>query len=60
MKLRWLCMRFVGSPRWQNTEVYEPDECGTEFVTDEQDFVTCPGCKEELSVEDDCPEEINE
>lgn len=52
MKLKWYCDRFVGDYKWHGTEVYEPDDCDTEFVTEEdaEDYkenmckAQCPKC----------------
>lgn len=31
--VQWHCFYYIGSHKWQTTEIYEPDECDTEFVT---------------------------
>lgn len=56
MLLKVYCSCFVGPPRWQNNETYEPDECeweGTIKADDEEweeGFVStiCPECGAEL------------
>ena len=57
-RLRWVCLLFAGPPKWQHTEVYEPDECGYEFETEDCETTTCPQCGGDLSKADDSPEEI--
>ena len=68
MKIRWHCGYYVGPMKWQGTEVYEPDECGTEFDTEvsEEEWIygdataICPRCGAELYQDDDEPWIIEE
>ncbi len=56
IKIIWHCGYFVGQSYWQNTEIYEPDECNTSFETEDllQNWnegvcnAICPNCKGEL------------
>ena len=59
--ISWHCLHYVGQSKWQNTEDFEPDECDTEFET-EDDFgnwregfcsATCPTCGAELTQKHD-------
>lgn len=59
-KFRWTCLAPVGQPYWQGTEVFESDECGAEFETEEADFVTCPECGSELHCDYDTPERVED
>lgn len=34
VKAKWYCSYYVGDYKWQSTEIYEPDECDTEFITE--------------------------
>lgn len=64
IRLSWLCCHFVGSAYWQNTEIYEPDECGMEFETEDMwenwkakcCNAICPSCGAELTQLHDGPE----
>jgi hypothetical protein len=52
MKVKAYCGLYVGAPKWQGTEAYEPDECCWEGVVevDAQEWeegcvsITCPAC----------------
>lgn len=63
IKLSWRCMCFVGPCKWQTLDDYEPDECDTEFETEDArenwDAIcctaTCPRCKADLTQKFDEP-----
>lgn len=54
------CGNYVGPPRWQGLEAYEPDECNWEGdvplpddpADDAGAIWTCPGCKAVNTVAD--------
>jgi hypothetical protein len=56
VKISWYCGMYVGTPKWQGTESYEPDECCTEGTAevDKEDWdsgdamVQCTKCGSEL------------
>ena len=56
MKVKAHCGCFVGAPRWQGTEIYEPDECYWEGIieVDAEEWqegnvcIACPKCGAEL------------
>jgi hypothetical protein len=63
----WYCGHYVGAPKWKRGSdwVYEPDECGEEFETeealwewyfDECVMTECPHCHGELSQNYDHPQ----
>lgn len=62
--LKWRCACAVGAPYWQTIDIYECDECGHEFETEEnrEDYLaglcstSCPKCTQELSQRTDDPE----
>lgn len=64
VKVRWYCGYYVGEPKWQGLERYEPDECATEFDTEEDvdDWAeeiceaVCPSCGAELTQPWDSPQ----
>ncbi len=66
IRLSWHCMTYVGPAKWQTLEDYEPDECDTEFETEDVrenwDAVlcgaTCPRCAADLTQCYDEPELI--
>ena len=63
-RVSWYCSMFVGAPHWHGTEIYEPDECETDFetVVSKEDWnakvasVRCPSCRSLLTQNDDAPE----
>jgi len=66
VKLRWLCTNFVGQPYWQTVDIYECDECGCEFETEEDAeevkeklcTAICPRCGAQQDMRYDDPEVI--
>lgn len=56
--IQWYCSYFVGSYKWQTTEILEPDKCDTEWITIEnresweagECYAVCPGCRSILEV----------
>lgn len=65
IRLSWHCGCYVGQAKWQNLDDYEPDECDTDFETDDHDretweekscTATCPKCGAELTQKSDDPE----
>lgn len=64
IKLRWYCGHYVGPAKWQNSEDFEPDECGTRFDTEDTRenwdacscTATCPSCGAEMTQRHDDPE----
>ena len=62
--IHWHCACFVGLCKWQTLEDYEPDECDTDFTTEDsietwietQCSATCPRCGAELTQQYDEPE----
>lgn len=64
VKVRWTCANAVSAPYWQTVDIYESDECGHEFETEEdrEEFkeglcsAACPRCQQELSQKIDNPE----
>ncbi len=65
VRLRWHCGYYVGAAKWQNSEDYEPDDCDTDFETEDHDretweekscSATCPTCGAELTQKFDAPE----
>jgi hypothetical protein len=64
MKLAWHCGHYVGEAKWQNSEDFEPDDCNTDFETDDHEqeeweakmcSATCPTCGAELTQRHDAP-----
>lgn len=61
--LHWHCGCYVGPCKWQNTEDYEPDDCDTDFDTEDTlenwtegvCSAECPSCGAELTQEYDSP-----
>lgn len=57
MRVHWYCGCFVGSSKWQNVDIYEPDECTAEgeVEVDEEEWndgeavIQCSGCGAELT-----------
>ncbi len=64
VRLRWHCGCYVGKPKWQNLEDFEPDECNTDFETEDSQEnwdegccnAECPSCGAELTQKFDAPE----
>ena len=66
IKIGWYCSHYVSEPKWQTTEIFEPDTCDTVFETIEslEDWqnedceATCPKCGAPLSQTYNGPVEI--
>jgi len=64
VRLKWFCSYAIGSPYWQNVDIYECDECETTFETEEcveevEEGICqaeCPRCHQILNMEEDAPE----
>ncbi len=67
VSVHWFCGYYVGPFKWQNLEDYEPDECESQFETEEEKElwdanlcnVECPICHNLLYQSDDHAELIN-
>ena len=63
VRVKWYCGHYTGEPKWHGTDVEEPDDCETEFETEEQlceweqncCTATCPNCGAELTQDMDVP-----